>query len=167
MNKVHQREIKKLLASFDLEALAISSRFKIRNSGKITALNFLTSFFSLIIAKCFSQRQWAFCLSNISNESITFQAIAKRLNHRTLNFVKAVITAAISKNASLQSCIHEINCLSRFNRVLIEDSTCIKLPDALFTEFPGTSNQNKTNISVARIQLCMDLKNGDFVNYNL
>lgn len=45
MNKVHECKIKKLLASFDLEELAISSRFKIRSSGKITAINFLTSFF--------------------------------------------------------------------------------------------------------------------------
>jgi len=47
MNKVHECKIKKLLASFDLEELAISSRFKIRSSGKITAINFLTSFLLL------------------------------------------------------------------------------------------------------------------------
>jgi len=167
MNKIHQYEIKDILASYDIESLAISSGFKRRKSGKITATNFLASFFNLIIAKCYSQRQWAISISSMTNRSISFQAIAKRLNSRSLSFVKAVTTTAIVRNVSLKSYIHQINGLSKFNRVLVEDSTCIKLPSALFNEFPGTANQTSKKVSMARIQLCVDLKNGDHLNYAL
>lgn len=167
MNTIHHNKIKKYLSCFDIESIAICSRFKIRNSGKISALNFLTSFFTLILGKCYSQRQWAIALSFISNESIAFQSIAKRLNYRTLNFVKSVIAAAIIKNSNLKSCLHQMEGLSTFNRILVEDSTCVKLPSALFHEFPGPSNQNGKDIAMARIQLCVDIKNGDYVNYGL
>lgn len=76
-----------------------------------------------------------------------------------------MIAQAILKNASLQSCIQQNNSLSQFNRVLIEDSTCIKLPKALFPEFPGSKNQFGKDVAVARIQLCVDIKNGDYINY--
>jgi len=167
MNTIHHNKIKKHLSCFDIDTLALSSRFKIRCSGKITALNFLTSFFTLILGKCYSQRQWAIALSSISKKSICFQSISKRLNYRTLNFVKSVISAAIIKNASIKSCLHQIEGLSLFNRILVEDSTCVKLPSALFHEFPGPSNKSGKNVAMARIQLCVDIKNGDYVNYGL
>lgn len=167
MNTIHHCKIKDILSSFDIESLARLTRFKIRNSGKITALNFLTSFFNLILAKCYSQRQWAINLSCLSNQVVSFQAIAKRLNSRTLDLVKAVIQEAIHNNAALKSCIVQLNCLSKFNRLLVEDSTCVKLPPSLFPAFPGSANSSGRNVSVAKIQLCVDLKNGDYLNYGL
>jgi len=167
MNKIHRNKIKKLLATFDIESLAISTQFKIRNSGKISPQDFLISFFSLMVGKCYSLRQWSITLSGIINDTVTFQAVAKRLNQRSLNFVKSLIGKALIRNVSLKSCINKVGGLTYFNRVLIEDSTCIKLPPDLFSQFPGSSNQIGKSSSVARIQLCVDIKNGDYINYDV
>ena len=167
MNSIHYAKFMKFLSPFDIEGLSITHRFKIRNAGKISATNFLISFFCLIQAKCYSQRQWAIRLSSISNKSISFQAIAKRLNSRSLRFVKALIAAAILKNVARKSCINQLNGLAKFNRVLVEDSTCIKLPPSLFPSLPGSANSTGKNVAVGKIQLCVDLKNGDYLNYGL
>lgn len=164
MNNIQYSEFKKILSTFDIEALAISSQFKIRNSGKISAQDFLISFFCLMTGKCFSLRQWSNTLSNIINQTLTFQAIAKRLNSRTLNFVKSLVSASIKKNSNLKSAIYKLGSLSSFNRVLIEDSTIMNLPPALFSEFPGSRNQSDKYVSLARIQLCIDIKNEDYLN---
>ena len=167
MNNIQYNEFKNILATYEIESLAISSRFKIRNTGKISAQDFLISFFCLMAGKCFSLRQWSITLSNIINQTLSFQAIAKRLNSRSLNFVKSLICLGMARSTSLRSCTNNLGGLVFFNRVLIEDSTCIKLPSALFSEFPGSRNQFDKNISVARIQLCVDIKNGDYVNYGV
>lgn len=167
MNNIHQNKIKKFLNRYDINSLAVSSKFQMRNSGKILAQDFLVSFFSLMLGKCFSLRQWANVLSSIINEPLSFQAVAKRLNRRTLSFVKSLIGEAMAKNASLKSCIQRIVGLAFFNRILLEDSTCIKLPSALFDEFPGSRNQSDKHLSMARIQLCVDIKSGNYVNYHL
>jgi hypothetical protein len=167
MNKIHQCNIKEIIETFDIDSLSIQSKFKSRNTGKITAINFLISFFSLILGKCYSQRQWALAISIISNKEISFQAISKRLNFKTLQLVKSIISAAIVKNASLKSCINEVyESKSIFNRILVEDSTCVKLPPSLFSAFPGSATKFGQS-AVARVQLCVDILNGDYINYGL
>lgn len=167
MNSIQYNEFRNILSTFEIESLAISSRFKVRNAGKISAQDFLISFFCLMAGKCYSLRQWSITLSNIINKTISFQAIAKRLNRKSLIFVKSLIGLGMARNTSLKSCINNLGGLAFFNRVLIEDSTCIKLPSALFSEFPGSRNQFDKNVSVARIQLCVDIKNGDYVNFGV
>lgn len=166
MNLIHQSKVRKKLDTLDFKALSHSSNFKIRQSGKISAFNFLLSFFILIQSKCYSLRQWALIISCISGTSISFQAISKRLNRRALSFVKLVFKQALFQSVITKGCIHDIGCTSLFNRILLEDSTCIKLPQALKSAYPGSNNQYGS-AAVARIQLRLEIFSGDYLKCDL
>ena len=166
MKQVHLFKSSKILEQLDIKSISESTKFKIRDIGKVTAMNFLQSFFSMIESKCYSLRQWAMIITCLSNESIRHQSLSKRLNSRTLDFVKSIFAQAISVSSHLKSEINQLNCLSQFNRVILEDSSCIQLPEALSAAFPGSTNQYN-NSAVARIHLRMNLLTGDYLKCEL
>lgn len=166
MNFIHQSKIRKLLDSFDIQSLAYLTHFNIRRSGKISPFDLLFSFFLLVQSKCYSLRQWSLFLSFVSKQPISFQAISKRLNSRTLDFIKSFLNEALLKNILKKSCFHNIGISANFNRILIEDSTCINLPRQLHSAFPGSKNQHNSS-AVARVQLRLDIISGNYLNCDL
>lgn len=148
-----------------LEVLAKQTGFQKRTPKKITAYNFLLSFLNVYCTRRFSLRNWAQELSLICNQMVSFQAIHKKLTIRHLPFLQQVFALIISKNIN---CLDDVspNCLSSFNRVLIEDSTCIKLSDSLYKHFSGSSNSARAT-TIARLQVCLDLRESKFENAHI
>mgnify|MGYP001192688277 CR=1 FL=1 len=56
--------------------------------------------------------------------------------------------------------------LPDFNRIIIQDSTIVKLPQRLFDEFSGVKNQ-RTQVANARIQLALNLTNHSLSLFSL
>ena len=130
MNKIHQRKISDFLSQLDMENLAIQTRFCIRTPRKITTEFFLLSFFNVMLKKCYSLRQWASELSFLVGQSISFQAIAKRLQFRQLPFLKALLLRGLEAQLNRYTdVLSDAGLVQLFKRVLIQDSSCIKLPD--------------------------------------
>lgn len=123
---------------------------------KIQALDFLLSFFFVLSSKQYSLRNWAIKLSKLSGQLISFQAIAKRLQIRQLAFVKALYCQAIQQNLKHHLPASQTLLFSHFGRVLLEDSSCVKLVDSLYRAYPGSNNGHKKSC-ICRIQLCFDL----------
>ena len=80
-------------------------------------------------------------------------------------FLRDVFTLIISKNIGFLDDASP-KCMSNFNRVLIEDSTCIKLSDSLFDHFSGVSN-GACSKTIARLQVCLDLIKSKFENVQI
>lgn len=148
-----------------LETLAKQTGFQKRTPKKITPYDFLLSFLNVYCTRHFSLRSWAQELSLICNQLVSFQAIHKKLTIRHLPFLREVFALIVSKNIN---CVNDVspNCLSSFNRVLIEDSTCIKLSDSLYEHFSGSAN-SAGSTTIARLQVCLDLRKSKFENVQI
>jgi hypothetical protein len=104
----------------------------------------------------------------MTGESVSFQAIAKRLQFRHLPFLKALVAKGLERQLDGYSdLISDVTTLGLFKRILIQDSSCIKLPDSLSEHFPGSSNQYGHKKAIARAQLCLDLKNNTYTSIEL
>lgn len=101
----------------------------------------------------------------IYNISASKQAIWKRVNISCVAFFQAVLAQLIrSKIAG-----HEIEAMKacgRYNRVIVQDSTIIKLPLRLFNQFSGVSNGH-SSVCNARIQGIYDLLSGCFISFSI
>lgn len=71
---------------------------------------------------------------------------------------------AIKIKEELQSGPLDSSVFRNYNRVLVQDSTVIKLPTALFDIFSGVSNAH-ASVCNARIQAVYDLRNGTLVSF--
>ena len=121
-----------------------------------------------MLKKCYSLRQWASELSFLVGQSISFQAIAKRLQFRQLPFLKALLLRGLEAQLNRYTdVLSDAGLVQLFKRVLIQDSSCIKLPDSLSEYFPGSVNQYGKKKAIARVQLCIDLKSNTYRDIEL
>jgi len=148
-----------------LELIAKQTGFQKRTPRKITAQNFILSFINVYSSRNFSLRNWAQELSLISKQMVSFQALHKKLTSRHLSFLKEVFSMVISKSLDVETLLSSSSSMN-FNRVLIEDSTCIKLSNSMLPYFSGVSN-GKIKKPIARLQLCLDVKNKKIENIDI
>lgn len=167
MNKIHQRKVKDFLNKYNINELAKETGFQKRKPKKITPHNFLLSFFIVFLKKNYSLRAWAIELSCLIGQNISFQAIAKKLEIRQLEFVKTILSKSMEQYLEEHIYNSKKNILSHFSQVLIEDSSCVKLAKMLSKHFPGAKNQEKKESATCRIQFCFDLKSNGFENVKL
>jgi hypothetical protein len=150
-------QLKTILEKLELANLAESTGFALRQSRKIDPASLVTSFFEMMIIGKYSLRLWAIQLSGLVEDKISFQAIAKKLDYRKLPFFQALFQKALMAKIKNRLDFEVHTMLESFRRVVIEDSTCFKLPKALFDFFPG-ARMPHGRMAGGRLQLRMDLK---------
>lgn len=94
------------------------------------------------------------------------QAVSKRINAPLLKVLEALLAKAIAAKMDCESLACQHPALSPYERVLIQDSTVLRLPAWLFARFSGVSNAHQ-NVCHARIQAVYDLKNMVFVSFEI
>jgi len=164
---MHYRKINKFLDQLNVDSLAIDSKFVLRTPRKITPTNFLLSFFLVVSKRHFSLRTWAVQLSQLIQDKVSFQAIDKKLQIRQLKFFKLLFSESIKRNLLDNKSDVTCHLFARFSRVLIEDSTCIKLAKALYHHFSGSRSSKANATTMSRIQLSFDLKRNNLENVEL
>ena len=154
-------QLKVFLNNLHLNVLAFETGFAVRQARKITAESLLIGFFQMMFCGEFSFRLWANQVSRLNNVLISFQAIAKRLDFRQEPFFHALFQKALLSKLqqSIHFPIHDI--LKPFRRVILEDSTCFKMPKSLFEFFPGARLPHG-RIACGRLQLRIDLKSYNY-----
>lgn len=149
-------QLKTILENLKVNNLARETGFAIRQARKINAVSFITCFFQMVICGKFSLRLWATNLTRLTGSCISFQAVAKKLDYRQESFFHALFQKALMTKMQ-DSLNFKINSmLQSFHRVILEDSTCFKLPKGLFDFFPGPRLPHG-RMAGARLQLRMDL----------
>jgi hypothetical protein len=106
--------------------------------------------------------------SSIENDKgtlISRQAIWKKVTESCVTYFQKVLEQVILGKVKNQLAEDEI-IRSKFRRVLIQDSTIVKLPGRLFTLFSGVSNGHST-VCNARIQGVYDLLSGKFLSFTI
>lgn len=154
-------QLKTILENLEVDILARDTGFVLRQSRKIDTTAFISSFYQMMISGKFSLRLWASNLSRMNGTSISFQAIAKKLDFRQEPFFHAFFQKALMTKIQDRLNFKVNIMLQSFHRVIIEDSTCFKLPKGLFDFFPGARSPNG-RVAGGRLQLRIELKKNTY-----
>jgi len=109
----------------------------------------------------FSLRLIALFFGILSNQRISKQAIAKRVNAECVQFMRGAVFSFISNMAKFDK-LRDDKLFEPFCRVLIQDSTVVSLPVHLASHFPGPANQTQRKMAALRIQTYYDLRGENF-----
>lgn len=138
-----------------------------REPRKITPFKMLDSFYNRTNMKCASFRNIASKLDNDNDDGPCKQAVAKRTNFSccrlVVNLIKKCFEAKFQSEALT---VQQNPLLSSYKRVIVQDSTIIKLPSWLYAIFSGVSNGHST-VCNARIQAVYDLKNMELTSFSI
>lgn len=119
------------------------SGYKKRNSGKINARNLIIGFMMMISKKMNSYESWASEVSVLTGKSLTRQAIENRMNQETSSMIKILLTEKLTDSINQTKQKENEKILSKFSRIMLEDSTTLNLPDNLSKEFKGNVCRGK------------------------
>jgi hypothetical protein len=153
------------LSDIQLRHLAIDTGFMKRRPRKISASDFLALMCLESQKGSPSYNDLVARFDAIHSISASKQAIWKRVNSSCVIFFQAVLAQLIRSKIAKQD-IEAMKACGRYNRVLVQDSTIIKLPLRLFNQFSGVSNGH-TSVCNARIQGVYDLISGCFIHFSI
>ncbi|MDP3929896.1 MAG: IS4 family transposase [Bacteroidota bacterium] len=119
-------------------------------------------------------------LINISNTVISYNTLASSfINNPTKSISKQALHKALSKKTFVKFIEQIINDLllsklttskgdlrSRFKRIIIQDSTIIKLPKRLFPDYSGVKN-GFVQVANARLQFALNLLTNSLIHFSL
>ena len=153
--------LRNCLESLDLGKLAKEAGWSSK-SRKVGALNWCMSLCLASAHKAPSLRIAAHFIGLADELTVSKQAMHKRLLKGGSKLLKKALEAAIATKAHCRSDAR----LGRFNRVLIQDSTNLKLPEALKRAYPGSSN-HCGSAAIMKIQAIYDMVGNCFEAFSL
>jgi len=154
------------LRKLPLLALARQSQWMERTARKITPLRLVTAALLLISQPQISLTVLAVLLGLLSAQTVSKQAVDERLDPAASRFLKEVLGAALA------SCLQRSKaCLQKatwpFTRILVQDSSTIKLNEKLAAIYPGGANQHGQTPGVLRLQAVFDLLSQRWLSFAL
>lgn len=154
-----KRQISTKLDKLPIEEIALRTNFSVHSDNQITAKSFLLSFFLMINTNANTLFSWTNQLSILLQKVFSISGLRSKLSYRHVGFAETLLEECLKHelfNVSNNALSSDL--LSFFNRVLVEDSTCIKLPDNLAHIFRGAHSKTKGLVATARVQCRIDLK---------
>ena len=168
-NKQEKSIIGKKLNRIPIGKLSKQSGFCKRKAKKIKPKNLLIAFLLTIWgSKNNTYSSWANKIGILINDTVSRQAICKRVKQTLVIFLQMVLKAIMENSISprVQGAIAE-KLKQLFKRIFIEDSTCIKLNNKLEPEYPGSKNQRKKSQSMLKIQTTYEVIKRGFVRFTI
>ena len=138
---------------------ALQSGWLKRSPRKITPA-------SLFEAVCFESSHGSASFNDVASRIHTLpskQAVARRMNKPALVFFQHCLAALIDHKTAAAN---TPPWLIRYHRVILQDSTVLKLPTWLFDTFSGVTNAT-TTVCNARVQAVYDLKSRRFLEFSI
>ena len=149
----------------EIERMAITSGFQTRKPKKIKAVDLLSLYCTESINKSPSFNDIATAIDDLTGKGPSRQAVGKRIDEKFVGFLKKVLEFALGKK--VENVQHDATrTMGDFRQVLVQDSTIIQLPSALFDEFSGVSNAH-SKVCNARIQAVYELRTKTFVSFSI
>jgi len=149
-----------------LSQMARDTGFCQRASGKISVSDLLEHFCEEAVKGTVSYNDLAGKIQTATGVSVSRQAYWERMKESTcVAFFKEVLARCMFLKFDAQE-ISQLKSCGLFTRILIQDSTIIKLPTRLFEAFSGVKNAHTTTCN-ARIQGVYNLCSGQFISFSV
>ena len=153
------------LSRVEIEKLAFESGFCKRHSGKIEAPDFLIHFCLESLEGTVSYNDIAAKMQAKTGTEASRQAYHQRMSDECVVFFEKILARVMAAKYTSED-MDEIFGLNGFRRILIQDSTVIRLPLRLFEIFSGVKNAHKA-VCNARIQGIYDLSSKQFTQFSI
>jgi len=144
-----------------INVLSVQTGF-IKRCRQIKAVEFLVYMITESIRGCVSCNDLASVIEAETGTAASRQAYHQKMGAACLLFFETL--SAIIMNSKASAVIHSK--FRRFKRILVQDSTVIKLPSRLMAVFSGVKNAH-TQVCNARIQSVFDLLGGSFIQWSI
>jgi hypothetical protein len=141
--------------------LSIQTGF-MKRCRKIKAVEFLVCLIAESIRGCVSCNDLAAVIQAETGTMASRQAYHHKMSHACLQFFKAI--EAVIMRSKTDTVIQPQ--FKRFKRILVQDSTVIKLPSKLIAVFSGVKNAISC-VCNARIQSVFNLRSGFFTQWSI
>lgn len=146
---------------------AVESRFKRREEKKISGKILLLAFILMALQGKNTFQQWSEQMAMLIGETVSKQGLWERVTDRLTQFLILVLRDALKQQAT---CIHsharKCGSLTRYKRVLIQDSTTIALPSWLTWCFPGNVSKGEKKAQL-KIQVIYDVIHNRFIYFEI
>lgn len=149
-----------------LLTLAQQCGFTCRKARKLTPLLFVQATVLLVSQSVVSFRRWAVLVGVLGQLCLSKQALWERITPRAVAFLQAVLAHVLHRRL-VGTVAAPPAALATFPRVLIQDSTTLKLSPKLASAFPGSRNQCGAAHGQLKIQSLYDLRGQRFVSFSL
>ncbi len=127
------------LAVEDVTKLAFESGFCKRNSGKIAAPDFLLHFCIQSLKGTVSYNDLAAKIESKTGVNASRQAYHQRMGDECDAFFMSVLETIMLSKYQTED-VEKLIDVKQFSRILVQDSTVIRLPLRLFEIFSGVKN---------------------------
>ena len=154
------------ITALPLAELARQTGFCRRRAKKLSPLLFLQATVLLLSQGAVSLRRWAILVGLLGQLTLSKQALWERLTVRAVAFLQAVLAACIGRVVQPSGRAQPV-ALRHFGRVLLQDSTTLRLGPRLAAFFPGSANQRGAKNGQLKIQSIYDLVSQRFVAFGL
>lgn len=148
----------------ELSALARGTGF-VHRVRKIDSMNLMYSIAMESMKGIVSYNDIAASIENDNGIRISRQAVWKKVTESCVDYFRHILELVIVSKVMSHHYKGQITGC-KFKRVLIQDSTIIRLPQRLFESFSGVSNGTST-VCHARIQGVYDLLAGKFISFTI
>jgi len=156
-----------LLLGLALPQWARQTGFVQRKERKLSPLLFVQSAILLVTQGTVSLSRWAVLIGILGRFTLSKQAVWDRMTQAAVAFLQAVLAGVLARRAQRPSDGTLAQALRAFRRVLLQDSTAIKLCAALAEAFPSAGNQRDKPYGQLKIQAIFDLVGERFVHFGL
>ena len=153
------------LNKINCKDLSLKTGFQQRASRKIEPHQLLQALCTSAFHSYFSLNILATQIGLQGGKTVSKQGVGERFSGTCIDFVNHCLFAALNNTAHTGQLTGK-GCFSTFNRVLVQDSTSLKLPDKLVDVFPGSKNQTGKKKAGIRLQTIYDLLHERFVHFD-
>ena len=161
-------KLKQKLDLMAIDQLAKTSGFIKRKPKKIFPIHLIISLFLVVLGSGNSLDNLASKIGLLSAQTVSKQSVFKRINENLINFLQAILATAIMFSAKIKDeSKRQSHVFASFNRVLVSDSTSIKLDAKLAEDFPGSRNQSGKKSATLKIQATIDILTQQFCYFDI
>ena len=145
---------------------AIELGWQVRKPRKITPFDLLDAIYEKSHQTLASYNNLASEIDVKKGDGPARQAVAKRMNKECQRLIEFLIEKAFEYKLTEVFAKKPAGFLKYYNRVLVQDSTIIRLPAWLYEVFSGVSN-GSSQVCNARIQATYDIKSMSLIEFSI